>query len=93
MADGKVTDDEVKTQEARVVKLMKEIEPQARPEVARARDAVTVRADGLRHDAVAQHDAKRETRNEVSRLTSRVERISDRPSFDLSSLISGHNLT
>lgn len=28
MADGKVTDEEVKTQEARVVKLMKEIEPQ-----------------------------------------------------------------
>ncbi len=28
MADGKVTDDEVKTQEQRVVKLMKEIEPQ-----------------------------------------------------------------
>ena len=28
IADGKVTDEEVKTQEARVVKLMKEIEPQ-----------------------------------------------------------------
>jgi hypothetical protein len=28
MADGQVTDDEVKTQEERVVKLMKEIEPQ-----------------------------------------------------------------
>src|SRR4051812_2067822 len=28
MADGKVTDDEVKAQEERVVKLMKEIEPQ-----------------------------------------------------------------
>ena len=27
MADGQVTDDEVKAQEARVVKLMKEIEP------------------------------------------------------------------
>ena len=28
IADGKVTDEEVKTQEARVVKLMKEVEPQ-----------------------------------------------------------------
>jgi hypothetical protein len=28
IADGKVTDEEVKAQEARVVKLMKEIEPQ-----------------------------------------------------------------
>jgi hypothetical protein len=28
IADGKVTDEEVKTQEARVVKLMKELEPQ-----------------------------------------------------------------
>src|SRR6187399_617462 len=28
IADGKVTDEEVKSQEARVVKLMKEIEPQ-----------------------------------------------------------------
>jgi hypothetical protein len=33
MADGKVTDDEVKTQEQRVVKLMKEIEPQLDPQL------------------------------------------------------------
>ena len=33
MADGKVTDEEVKTQEARVVKLMKEIEPQLEPKL------------------------------------------------------------
>src|SRR5262245_41837180 len=33
VADGKVTDDEVKAQEARVVKLMKEIEPQLGPEL------------------------------------------------------------
>jgi hypothetical protein len=33
MADGKVTDEEVKTQEARVVKLMKEIEPQLDPKL------------------------------------------------------------
>jgi hypothetical protein len=33
IADGKVTDEEVKTQEARVVKLMKEIEPQLEPKL------------------------------------------------------------
>jgi hypothetical protein len=33
MADGKVTDDEVKSQEERVVKLMKEIEPKLEPEL------------------------------------------------------------
>ena len=33
IADGKVTDDEVKTQEERVVKLMKEIEPQLDPKL------------------------------------------------------------
>ena len=33
MADGKVTDDEVKAQEQRVVKLMKEIEPQLEPKL------------------------------------------------------------
>jgi len=33
MADGKVTDDEVKSQEQRVVKLMKEIEPKLEPEL------------------------------------------------------------
>jgi hypothetical protein len=33
MADGKVTDDEVKAQEQRVVKLMKEIEPQLEPQL------------------------------------------------------------
>ena len=33
MADGKVTDDEVKSQEERVVKLMKEIEPKLDPEL------------------------------------------------------------
>ena len=33
MADGKVTDDEVREQEERVVKLMKEIEPQLAPEL------------------------------------------------------------
>ena len=33
IADGKVTDEEVKTQEARVVKLMKEIEPQLNPQL------------------------------------------------------------
>jgi hypothetical protein len=33
MADGKVTDDEVTTQEERVVKLMKEIEPQLDPKL------------------------------------------------------------
>lgn len=33
VADGKVTDDEVKSQEARVVKLMKEIEPQLDPKL------------------------------------------------------------
>jgi hypothetical protein len=38
MADGKVTDDEVKAQEARVMKLMKEIEPQLDPKL---RDRVT----------------------------------------------------
>ena len=31
MADGKVTDDELKAQEQRLVKLMKEIEPQLDP--------------------------------------------------------------
>ena len=57
MADGKVTDAEVKAQEKRVVKLLKEIEPQLD---AKLHDRVTelaVRADGLRHDADAQHDA------------------------------------
>jgi hypothetical protein len=38
MADGKVTDDEVKAQEARVMKLMQEIEPQLEPKL---RDRVT----------------------------------------------------
>lgn len=38
MADGKVTDDELKTQEARVMKLMQEIEPQLEPKL---RDCVT----------------------------------------------------
>ena len=33
IADGKVTDEEVKTQEARLVKLMKEIEPQLDPKL------------------------------------------------------------
>ena len=33
IADGKVTDAEVKAQEARVIKLMREIEPQLEPEV------------------------------------------------------------
>jgi hypothetical protein len=33
IADGRVTDEEVKTQEARVVKLMKEIEPKLDPEL------------------------------------------------------------
>ena len=33
MADGKVTDDEVKSQEERVVKLMKEIEPKLDPQL------------------------------------------------------------
>lgn len=33
MADGNVTDDEVKAQEARVVKLMKDIEPQLEPQL------------------------------------------------------------
>jgi hypothetical protein len=33
MADGKVTDSEVKAQEERVVKLMKEIEPQLEPKL------------------------------------------------------------
>jgi hypothetical protein len=38
IADGKVTDAEVKAQEARVMKLLKEIEPQLEPKV---RDRVT----------------------------------------------------
>ena len=33
IADGKVTDDEVKSQEERLVKLMKEIEPQLDPKL------------------------------------------------------------
>jgi hypothetical protein len=33
IADGKVTDTEVKAQEARVIKLLKEIEPQLEPEM------------------------------------------------------------
>ena len=33
IADGKVTDAEVKTQEARVMKLLKEIEPQLDPQM------------------------------------------------------------
>ena len=33
IADGKITDEEVKTQEARLVKLMKEIEPQLDPKL------------------------------------------------------------
>jgi 3-methyladenine DNA glycosylase Tag len=33
IADGKVTDEEVRTQEERVVKLMKEIEPQLEPQL------------------------------------------------------------
>src|SRR3954470_22647238 len=33
IADGKVTDEEVKTQESRVVKLMKAIEPQLDPKL------------------------------------------------------------
>jgi hypothetical protein len=33
IADGKVTDSEVKSQEARVMKLLKEIEPQLEPKV------------------------------------------------------------
>ncbi len=33
IADGKVTDDEVKSQEERVVKLMKELEPQLEPKL------------------------------------------------------------
>jgi hypothetical protein len=38
MADGRVTDEEVKSQEARVMKLMQEIEPQLDPKL---RDRVT----------------------------------------------------
>lgn len=38
MADGKVTDDELKAQENRLVALMKEIEPQLEPKL---RDRVT----------------------------------------------------
>jgi hypothetical protein len=33
IADGKVTDDEVRSQEERVVRLMKEIEPQLEPKL------------------------------------------------------------
>lgn len=33
MADGQITDDELKAQEARVVKLLKEIEPQLEPKL------------------------------------------------------------
>ncbi len=33
IADGKVTDDEVKSQEERIVKLMKELEPKLGPEL------------------------------------------------------------
>ena len=33
IADGKVTDDEVKAQEERVVRLMKEVEPQLNPQL------------------------------------------------------------
>ena len=87
MADGKVTDAEVKTQEERVVTLMKEIEPQLEPKL---HERVTeLLCELTAYDMMQSLNMMQScaAADEVSRLSSRASRDADRDELRLAFLI------
>ena len=67
MADGVIDESELQAQEARLVKLMKEVEPLLDDELHAKVTRAAVRADGLRPDADVALDAAGAAEDRVPR--------------------------